>query len=357
MNFGPLNFVATEPHVENEIHMLDVLCPMHLALNSTGHIVHTGPTLAKLRPESEWIGKRFLEVFALKRPRSISSAKGLSEVAGAKLHLQLRDYPETSFKGVLAPSTNPGRMIVNLSFGISVVEAVRQFALTNADFAPTDLTIEMLYLVEAKSAAMEASHKLNLRLQDAMIAAEEQAFTDTLTGLKNRRAFDFMTERHLANDNAFALMQLDLDFFKAVNDTHGHAAGDFVLQTVSRILNEETRENDIVARLGGDEFVILFPHVVEVEALEGIGCRIIEQLEVPMPFQGNICQISSSIGTVFRHKGSDATAKKLHEDADIALYASKHAGRGQQTFYTEDLRNKAKVRGLALPVEQRRRNR
>ena len=93
------------------------------------------------------------------------------------------------------PGLIAGQMVVDLSFGNSVVNAVCEFSLTNTDFAPTDLTIEMLYLVGAKSAAMEASRKLNLRLKGAMIVAEEQAFADTLTGLKNRRAFKFIMDR------------------------------------------------------------------------------------------------------------------------------------------------------------------
>lgn len=107
--------------------------------------------------------------------------------------------PKTEVKGLLVAGPSEGQSIVNLSFGISVVDAVSDYSLNSADFAATDLTIEMLYLVEAKSAAMEASRKLNLRLQGAMIAAEEQAFTDTLTGLKNRRAMDHVLARHKVN--------------------------------------------------------------------------------------------------------------------------------------------------------------
>jgi diguanylate cyclase (GGDEF)-like protein len=321
--------------------ILDVLCPMHLVLNRTGHIVHVGPTLHKLRSETDWVGQRFLEVFALKRPRSVSTAKELHELKNAKLHLQLRAQPMTKLKGVLVPGPEADQLIVNLSFGISVVDAVREFSLSNTDFAATDLTIEMLYLVEAKSAAMEASRKLNQRLQGAMIVAEEQAFTDTLTGLKNRRAFDFIMNRQITAGRSFALMQIDLDFFKAVNDTLGHAAGDHVLQTVSRIMLDETRDSDCVARLGGDEFAILFPDVTDQAILDKIGRRIISQLEVPVHFQDHVCQISASIGTVFRPLNGLCTAKQLIEDADIALYASKRMGRARQTFFTAELKDNA----------------
>lgn len=331
--------------------ILDVLCPMHVVLNKTGHIVHVGPMLGKIRGDADWLVKRFLEEFVLKRPRSISSAKELHELTSSKLHLNLRNHPRIKLKGVLVPGPVTGQLIVNLSFGISVVDAVREYGLTNTDFAATDLTIEMLYLVEAKSAAMEASRKLNLRLQGAMIAAEEQAFTDTLTGLKNRRAFDYIMDRQIISGRSFALMQIDLDFFKAVNDSLGHAAGDHVLQTVSRIMVDETRETDTVARLGGDEFVILFPGVSEPNVLVNIGQRIISELEVPIHFQDNVCQISASIGTVFRSANGSSTAKQLFEDADIALYASKRMGRAQQTFFTDELKETAWGEG-AITVQQ-----
>lgn len=329
------------------IHMLDILCPMHVVVSATGHVLHAGPTLRKLRPDEPVEGRRFLEVFDLKRPRGIANMKQLRTLVGTKLHLQLRDAPKTEVKGILVPGLDDGTSIINLSFGISVVDAVSDYALTSADFAATDLTIEMLYLVEAKSAAMEASRTLNLRLQGAKIAAEEQAFTDTLTGLKNRRAMDHILDRHVAWGTQFGLMQVDLDWFKAVNDTLGHAAGDHVLQTVARVMVEETRENDTVARVGGDEFVIVLPNAHDPASLRSIGERIISRLSRPMPFQGQECRISASIGVAVYEPGSGVMLADLMDDADVALYASKHRGRAQQTFYTPDLRESAQ--NLAPP--------
>lgn len=327
---------------------LDVLCPMHLLLSDTGHVVHSGPTVQKLRPDASLVGRRFLEVFDLKRPRTIKTMQDLRDSAGVKLHLQLRDAPKTEIKGVLVPAPQPGLSILNLSFGISVVDAVSDYALTSADFAATDLTVEMLYLVEAKSAAMDASRKLNLRLQGAMIAAEEQAFTDTLTGLKNRRAMDHVLARHIEWGTRFGLMQVDLDWFKAVNDNLGHAAGDHVLQTVARVMVEETRENDTVARVGGDEFVIILPYAKGAATLESIGQRIIDNLSRPIPFQGDVCNISASIGVAFHEPGSGVSMAEIMADADVALYASKHRGRATLTVYDPSLRKEAK--NLTAPV-------
>jgi diguanylate cyclase (GGDEF)-like protein len=322
---------------------------MHVVLSKAGRIEHCGPTLAKLW-DTDLIGQRFLEVFELKRPRGIDTMAGLRATAGQKLHLQMRSGPMTGFKGVLAPSEEDESCVINLSFGMSIIDAVHDFELTNADFAPTDLTTEMLYLVEAKSAAMEASRKLNLRLQGAKIAAEEQAYTDTLTGLKNRRAIDHILSRQIEWDSQFALMQVDLDWFKAVNDTYGHAAGDHVLQTVARVMVEETRENDTVARVGGDEFVIVLPNTHDQHVLTGIGNRIIERLTQPIDFQGKSCRISASIGTALFEQGSRLRLEDVVDNADLALYASKHAGRGRQTFYTPDLRDQAD--DLKAPIER-----
>ena len=327
--------------------VLDVLCPMHLVLNRTGHIIHAGPTMRKVLGPKGGIGQRFLEVFEVRRPRAMSSIAALPLSESQKLRLKLRRQPQTALKGILVQSgVDMDRYIVNLSFGISILDAVRDFGLTNADFAATDLAIEMLYLVEAKTAAMEASYRLNTRLQGARIAAEEQAYTDTLTGLKNRRALDMVLTRLLDRRASFAVMQIDLDYFKAVNDTLGHAAGDHVLQNVARIMVDETRNDDLVARVGGDEFTVVLVDVRNEEVLRRVGRRIIERLEEPMPFQGNTCRISASIGTVWIQTGDTPSMQKLLEDADVALYASKHAGRATQTLYTPQLREAANA-GIA----------
>jgi diguanylate cyclase (GGDEF)-like protein len=333
--------------------ILDVLCPMNVVLDETGHVIHVGPTLEKLRPEETMVGKRFLEVFELNRPRRVDTMEQLLKAQGIKLHMRFRTGQQTTLKGVLVPSLEQGGAIINLSFGISILDGVRDYALTSADFAATDLTIEMLYLVEAKSAAMEASRKLNQRLQGAMIAAEEQAFTDTLTGLKNRRAVDHILPRLIDGTTDFAVMQMDLDFFKAVNDTMGHAAGDHVLQQVARILVEETRGEDVVARVGGDEFVLIFNQVNKHNVLADICQRIIKQIEKPMPFAGDECKISASIGIALSKETTPFTAPKLLANADTALYASKHKGRACYTFFEpENDSLPATPEEVAEPIEE-----
>ena len=317
--------------------VLDQLCPMHLLLSANGEIRHSVPQIQKLRSQSLLAGRHFLETVTVKRPRGIDGMKDLHRATGVKLHLAFRDSPRTELKGLLVP-LGDRRLIVNLSFGISIFDGVQDYALTNADFAATDLAIEMLYLMEAKSAAMEASRRLNLRLQEARITAEEQAFTDTLTGLKNRRALNAVLERLITAGEGFAVMHVDLDYFKAVNDSLGHAAGDHVLQVVARIMQQETRSSDMVVRLGGDEFTVVLPDVRGEGILRRIGQRIIDRLEEPIRYKGEVCKVSASIGTVWIQRGDRQPREVVLANADAALYASKHAGRGRHTFFDPALR-------------------
>ena len=107
--------------------MLDILCPMHVVISPTGHITHAGPTLRKLRPGKPWVGQRFLETFRLFRPREVSSTQELIGLVGRKLHLELRDSPRTSLKGVVVQDDAGPGFVVNLSFGISILDGVRDF--------------------------------------------------------------------------------------------------------------------------------------------------------------------------------------------------------------------------------------
>ena len=316
---------------------LDRVMPMHVVVDRTGHIVHAGPTLLKLQPDRSLLGCRLLEVFELRRPKAANTVADVKALAGRALHFTVRSMAGTRLTGIAMPLDDDGGLLLNLSFGISVVDAVREYSLTNADFAPTDLAVEMLYLVEAKSAAMEESRNLNTRLQGAKIAAEEQAFTDTLTGLKNRRAMDHILDRVVESGTKFSLMHLDLDYFKLVNDTLGHAAGDHVLQVAAQIMVEASRAEDTVARVGGDEFVLLFQGLTKEDRLMDIAESMIAKLEEPVPFNGKKCRISGSIGIVRSIDYDPLVLETMLHDADAALYASKNKGRACATIYSEEL--------------------
>ena len=319
---------------------LDKLMPLHVLLSPDGRIVSYGPTLAKLLEggiveaaaptAANLIGKSLFEAFELRRPSGLASMADLVAREGEKLRLSLRrSVRPIVFRGSALRLMEGAGMLLNLSFGISLIDAVRNFTLTDSDFAPTDLAVEMMFLVEAKSAAMGELTSLTGRLEGGKQQAEVQAATDALTGLRNRRALKLVLDALTDGQIPYGMMHIDLDYFKAVNDTLGHAAGDAVLKAVARILQRETRRDVTVARIGGDEFVLVFPRLTDDIQLDRIAKRIIVELSKPIAFDGQQCRISASIGIVTTQDYDDPTPDKLQAAADQALYASKRAGRGQ----------------------------
>lgn len=304
------------------------LMPLHLAVNAEGCIVNAGPTLEKLVGGQLAVGRNIGDVLALRRPPAPLTMAILLQQTDLALALVLASDPTVSFRALVV-RTEDGGAFLNLSFGIGVAEAVRRHALTVEDFAATDLTVEMLYLVEAKTAVMDELRNLNRRLQGAKVAAEEQALTDQLTGLRNRRALDLQMKALIRLGATFGLMHIDLDFFKQVNDTLGHAAGDHVLREVARVLTQETRATDMAARVGGDEFVVVFPNLSDTVQLMRIADRIIASVTEPIAFDGRECRISASIGVTVSSFYEVPDADRMLSDADSALYDVKRDGRGK----------------------------
>lgn len=319
------------------------LMPMCLRLSASGHILATGPTLTRLFAAADGgaaggiLGLRFLEVFEVRKPQSIDGLAALRRLAGQRLHLILRRPPHTALRAIAVPLAGGEGMLVNLSFGISAAQAVREHALTHADFAPTDLTVELLYLTEVKAAVMAELAALNRRLREAQAAAEAQALSDALTGLANRRALDLALGQAAVTaaggGAGFALIHLDLDLFKAVNDTHGHAAGDKVLVHVAAVLRSVLRKNDVAARVGGDEFVLILRAATHRDQIARLAARLIAGIEAPVPFEGALCRVSASVGVTLSAFYDHPDPDGMLSDADSALYASKRQGRARCSFH------------------------
>jgi diguanylate cyclase (GGDEF)-like protein len=315
---------------------------MHLCLDGSGRIIAAGPTIRKIAGGRRLVGAAFFERFEVRRPGGIDDAASLAARAGERLFVALRGAAgNAALRGVAVAAaqdkaTADARgLFINFSFGIGLADAVALHGLTDSDFAPTDLAVEMLYLIEAKTAVMDELSSLNERLRGAKIAAEEQALTDTLTGLRNRRALDWLLTDLIAREVSFSAMQIDLDLFKRVNDTFGHAAGDHVLRHVAGILTEETRRGDMVARLGGDEFMVLCPGQTDVEAVRAMAGRIIERIGAPVQWQGMTASVSASVGITLSRFYARPEPDRILTDADRALYASKNAGRARVSVWPE----------------------
>ncbi len=170
---------------------------------------------------------------------------------------------------------------------------------------------------------------------------------DTLTGLANRLHITDLLERalrnHMGQPQPCALLLMDLDRFKAVNDTLGHPVGDQLLQQVAGRVTQVIGDKGQVGRLGGDEFQIVLPQIVQPEKLAGIANAIILSLAKPFAIEGEQVRVGSSIGIAVS-EGQGVSAAALVRNADLALYAAKDAGRGVCRFYADAMHNQASER-------------
>jgi len=168
---------------------------------------------------------------------------------------------------------------------------------------------------------------------------EHQALHDPLTGLANRRYLRQILEERAQNKShrgGLAIFHIDLDRFKQINDTRGHAAGDHVIAHTATVLSSLIRKDDFVARIGGDEFVILAQTDGNRRDLTALASRIITELAKPVLYKDDYCRFGSSIGIAYS-TSRDLEPSKLLVNADIALYRAKNSGRGRYAFYSEDL--------------------
>jgi len=189
------------------------------------------------------------------------------------------------------------------------------------------------------------------QLEQEKSRAYQLASHDYLTGIPNRMLFHELAATELSrarrSRNLYALFFLDLDKFKLINDTQGHAVGDALLQEVARRLRAAVREYDLVARLGGDEFVVLVSEIRSEEVVAEIADKLVETLRAPYPdLLGCEVQTAPSIGiALYPRDGQSITT--LMTNADSAMYTAKSAGSGLYRFYDASL-NAIAVRGLEL---------
>ncbi len=164
-----------------------------------------------------------------------------------------------------------------------------------------------------------------------------QAHYDPLTALPNRLLFRECLAQELASGSRGALLYIDLDHFKRVNDGCGHATGDELLALIAQRLRAAVKEGDLVARLGGDEFAIVLRNASDAAAAGAVAGRIAESLHLPVSAGGADHQISVSIGvTLF--PGDGASLEDLVRNADDAMYRAKDLGRGRFTFFERETR-------------------
>ncbi len=215
-------------------------------------------------------------------------------------------------------------------------------------------------LEASRNSLVETNQRLNMLVQQqrqTQTQLKHNATHDSLTGLPNRLCLlstleDLVQQNQETGDNDFALLFLDLDQFKVVNDSLGHLAGDCLLNAVAERLKDCVRKDDLVARLGGDEFCILLGQGANLSYCRKIARRILREIDRPMIVDDQRVVTSTSIGIAHGQEAYQS-ADEMLRDADTALYQVKAAGRSGYAVFDQTMREKAINRmGLEQALRQ-----
>ena len=225
--------------------------------------------------------------------------------------------------------------------GVNIQFAGKKYYITSDRVQILDLLFSSFEnAVQKNDELRDTIHKLN-QTQKELVQAKELlnklATLDSLTGLYNRRAFKQVAKKMIAMGNRekslFAMFHLDIDNFKMINDTLGHAAGDEILKVTADKLTGALRENDLIGRIGGDEFAVLLTEVKGMDEINLIAEKILNLFREPVTFKKNKVYATMSIGISPSRGNASNTFKDLLKEADIAMYEAKKSGKSQYRVF------------------------
>jgi len=246
---------------------------------------------------------------------------------GIEMVLQLRERPDLGKTAIVMMSNSDDENVA-----LKCLHAGAQDFMQKGEITAPKLRRSILHA--------RKRFELERELYASYCKVKDMAETDALTGLFNRYHFEDALNVAITNNKrsecSVALLILDLDRFKYVNDSYGHEAGDALLKQVAKRIQRCLRDNEIFARLGGDEFAIVLTNVEHVYHVNKIARRILQELEVPFEINGNNVRCSCSIGITL-HPFNGETAADLTKFADIAMYRAKKMGRGQLCFFEDKM--------------------
>ena len=205
---------------------------------------------------------------------------------------------------------------------------------------PTPITAIAGARVDKNAEKVRLLERENARLHELARSVAKESKEDALTGLSNRRHFEVELKSWIAKliecGSEFAVLYVDLDRFKFVNDTLGHDAGDRLLVSVAKMLRRLTDQDDLVARLGGDEFIVLKPLGSCALNISCLADNIVQEMQAPFEFEGKSTSCSASVGVAIASAKMDDPSQVV-ADADTALYHAKAQGRGRWSFFTDEM--------------------
>jgi diguanylate cyclase (GGDEF)-like protein len=323
--------------------MLEAVFPFHLVLDRNLRVLQAGGSIQRLHGQ-ELVGAGFTEHFRVATPRVKATFDAMIVSPRALFLLESLTTPGLMLRGQVLHEQGSDCLFFVGSPWITETANFVALGLTLDDFAASDSVVDYVLLLAHQASALVEAEDLAARLHVTAELLEHRAYHDTLTGLPNRALLREHLERSRPERGAptpvpVSVLMLDLDGFKAVNDSYGHSAGDWVLSVVAERLQDIAREGDMVVRFGGDEFALVLDAPAGKEPNETsaarVAQRVIETLSRPIPLPscpGVFVTLSASIGIA--HRLGLEPAEDLLRNADLAMYAAKAAGKARYERYT-----------------------
>lgn len=318
------------------------LFPFHLLISAESHrrLLSAGSAIKRLLPQ-DYLERSFDEFFCITRPSLESLSMELIETVGDRIFFVSVVGSNTVLRGQLI-ANSPGSILFLGTLLVTAANSLDASGFSLGDFAPYDTTPEILILHRFREMQIKGMEQQNLKLQNVIEARDtldKYANTDELTGIANRRGFWSMGSKWLEkyNDSATALLVMDLDRFKGINDNFGHDAGDALLQATGRRLSEALQADGLPGRIGGDEFVA----IVKAPNLPLLKKRITDIAGIvtePVLYNGAELVTQVSTGVIVADGMLDID--ELVSCADLAMYDGRSTQRGQVCWYSVDIKRK-----------------
>ena len=352
--------MTTDQHWALPAGLVDAAFPFHLVFDEDLRVVAAGSSINQLH-DVGLVGRDLIDLFRVDTPKVAPSFEAFATQHRSLFLLRSTIIDGLVLRGQMLFDDAARRLVFVGSPWVTETSAFASLGLTLDDFAVSDAVVDYVLLLQHQLTSLAEAREMAERLRETANQLSHQAYHDTLTGLVNRTKLltqlQSALDRHDGSSD-LAVLMMDLDGFKAVNDSFGHSAGDAVLEIVGKRLEAVSRREDIVARFGGDEFAMVIGASRRGDPLARITAdqladRVLATINEPISLPSNwgiSVPISVSIGIA--HASGRESAEELVRNADLAMYAAKSNGKSRHATFTPEM-HAASVNRMELVQQMR----